>query len=164
MHPTIIVLYSGDTPLVFTFCATDKERNLLSIEIKLYNDWIKQLFDGRCPESSYTNPEDADQYYLARRMIRRNNTYDGEFERPGNRGFFEKETYYFALYFGDESECIELVGDIAKMGTIHESSSMKNYELDSLKSLSNIIVNTLGEEFGLGYRLFPVTKRIIDRN
>lgn len=159
MKPTLIVFHSPNIPLVYKFDATDIERNLLSDEIALYNDWIGRLFDGTCPESAYSDPKDADQWYLARRMNRNNDSYNGEFERPGNRGFYEVIPYDFDIYMGDEDECIELVEDINSV-----VASTKNYEVDTFRSLKSIILGKLGEEFGLGYRLFPIIKRIIERN
>lgn len=130
-------------------------------EIALYNDWIGRLFDGTCPESAYSDPKDADQWYLARRMNRNNSSYSGEFERPGNRGFYEDIPYSFDIYMGDEDECLDLVEDINSVGV---TTTNKNYEVDTFRSLKDIILGTLGEELGLGYRLLPITKRIIERN
>ena len=139
MKPTLIVFNDEDTTLVYKFDATDKERDLLEYEIEIYNDWTGRLFDGTCPESSYANPDDAEQWYLARRMIRNNNTYAGEFKRPGNRGFYEGSPYHFEIYRGDEDECIQLVGSISDV-----TASTDKYQVDSFNSLKSMILGKLG--------------------
>lgn len=58
MKRTLIVFRPGNTHLVYKFDATDIERDLLSHEIALYNDWIRCLFDGTCPESCYSDSKE----------------------------------------------------------------------------------------------------------
>ena len=139
--------HDGYEYLSWRFSLTVKEYELLSKEFQIYDDWIISLFKGLAPLSSYSDQRDADEYYLARRMIRTDNSYAGQFERPGGRSYYEDVPYHFSL---------------CKMGD--DDFQDEPPEPEPFRTLSNLITSPLGEEFGLGYRVLPMTARIIDRN
>jgi len=150
----LLEFHDGDGPLTWRLSLTSKEYELLSKEVDYYNEWITNLFLGLAPLSCYEDKADADGYYLARRMIRSDNSYAGEFDRPGLRGYYEEEPYYFALWRSGEPEFEEREEEIAEKGDAPES----------FRTLTALITDPLGEEIGMGFRVLPMTARIIDCN
>lgn len=152
---TILEFYDGDGfSLFWPLSLTLKEYELFAKEVNYYNEWITNLFSGLAPLSCYEDERDADGYYLARRMIHSDNSYSGSFERPGLRSFYEEEPYHFSLYRSGEPEFEEREDEISK----------KSDGSESLSTLTVLIVDPLGDEFGMGFRVLPMTARIINRN
>lgn len=162
MEPAIIVFRSDDGPLIYKFNATYHEYCILEMELSLYNDWIELLLNGEGPESSYIDPEEANQRYLVTHI--KNFAYNKEFERPSNRALYEKPYYHFDIYTkgGECEESMDLIHPLGSISQITESTEA--YTLDSFDSLKSIITGKFGDGFGMGYRLLPMMKRIIERN
>ena len=145
----MLKFFEYDSSLFWRFQVTPKEYELLKREVDIYNNWIDMLYKGLAPLSSYSTPEDADQWYLASNMIARSNSYSGEFERPGNRGFYEDSSIEFVIYIeGEDSDEEEVVDEKS---------------LEPIKTLINLIIQPLGEESGLGYRILPMFGKVIKR-
>ncbi len=118
---------------------THKEFQLLIEEVEHYNEWIKLLYKGLAPVSSYFNREDADQWYLAN-------------ENYPERAFYQDDHEWFAIYPA-EYEGKKLLNEDG-------SEEHGNHEF-SLQTLQDIITSPLSDEFGMGYRLLPMTTRIV---
>ncbi len=162
-NDVLLALHSEDVPIYWRFRLTEKECEILKLEVEVYNDWIKVLFDGIAPLTSYADPADADQYYLAKRMIRTNHSYSDElnesgerFERPANKNFFEKTSYNFNVYIEGEPEYMDIADD-------PETGLGLELDIEPLSTLSDIIIGKLGEEFGLGYRILPFTSKLLNQ-
>lgn len=148
----VLKFHQYDSNLYWIIDLTEKEKSVMEEEIDHYNKWIQLLYDGLAPLSSYENPEEANNLYLAHRMIHKNNSYNGLFERPGGRGYFEEHSesfsFYPAKYDGDnllDEDGEEETGDDEVF----------------LKELEKIIISPLSDEFGMGYRVLPMTSLLI---
>ena len=154
----ILVMTEGEeeNQAVWRFLVTEKEYQLLQYEFDYYNDWIQNiLIKGLAPKSSYISTQKADELFLAKRMVKTYNIYDGEFERPGSRDLYEKIYLEFSLFREDEKD-----SDVEE-DTLEKISEIKN---SSFSELEGILTKPLGnEEIRIGYRIFPMTERIIKR-
>jgi hypothetical protein len=123
------------------------EASALEIEVKHYNEWIKMLFAGLAPSSSYRDDDD-EQYYLAHAQKEYGTlcSEDGPFTRPSNRAYYENSTGFFFT--------------LDKLTDVDDDS----FENEPLRTLHDIITNPFGgEEFGMGYKLLPMTRHVIER-
>lgn len=150
----ILKFHDYDSAIFWRLNLTPREFELLHQEVNRYNDWINTLYLGLAPLSSYADPTEADQLYLAHKMIRTDNSYAGEFQRPGGRGYYEPHNKSFSIYSA-EYRSDQL---------LNEDYDEESGEEDStLKTIEEIITSPLSDEFGMGYRLLPMTARIIGK-
>lgn len=117
------------------------EKQGLEIEIEHYNTWINTVLAGLAPDTSYLNG-DANSYYMAKSQNKCRYYMDN---RPGNRSYYESPHISFELMTRAEA-------DEENPGSASES----------IQTLVDILTHPLGdEEFSMGYRLLPVTTKIV---
>lgn len=135
------------------FTLSEKEFELLSLEIEHYNSWIKLLTSGLAPLSSYEQPSAADDQYLVRNRKR----YDSLFPITGSRGFYEKPYYGFELIDTNSKDLDEWAEEAV---TKYRSGKL---QLEGKSSLSDLITKPLDycSEFTMGYRLLPMTRKLL---
>jgi len=134
-----------DTEIYWQFNCNKLELTLFKDEVDQYNIWInKFLKTGKAPLSSYVNPDYADMLLIAR-----NRNYQELFGCPGNRGPYQ---------IGESTDNFRIIDDddfLAENLTIEPNTN----------ELKNIITSpyTDSGEFGMGYRILPVTNKLIKR-
>jgi hypothetical protein len=155
----VLVLSEGEEAniVVWRFAVTEQEYDLLAYEVSVYNDWVSILACGLAPNSSYDGSNDSEELFLAKRMVKRDNSYSGQFERPGSRDLYEQIHLTFTLFkHGIEHEDID-EEDLEKINSLESSS---------FNELIHILSSPLcrDEELTIGYRILPITNKIIKRN
>lgn len=146
----ILQFRDDDTSIRWRFQGTEREYELMKYEVGLYNGWIALLISGEAPASSYANEYDADAILIAR-----NRKYQQLFDRPENRGYYERISMEFNVKMGGET-------DVEGFEDDDFDDDDFDYEPDA-RELQSILLDPLSEKSSLGYRIFPMTHRLISR-
>jgi hypothetical protein len=127
-------------------------RTALQQEINEYNQWIENLSNGLAPLSAYSDPNEANQLYLAK-----HSQHQRVIERPGNRGVYERfeDSYYFSIThllppFDPEDEEDQDLLDQYDNGDI---------KIEPVSTLIRILTDPYDayDVFSMGYRVLPMT-------
>jgi hypothetical protein len=140
-----------DTSSFWKVSLTNKEHQVLSIELEEYNDWLRRLHKGLVPISSHRgNDSRADQLYLA--QDKRYKKYEGIIPRPGERAAYEPLTAsFYLLSFEDFAE-------------EHSTEKQPMLPFDELKELiTQPHDGYFCDSSGIGFRLLPFTASLEQR-
>lgn len=156
-----------DVHLYWEFTGTEKELKLFDQELTHYNEWIdKYLLEGLAPLCSYRQDEGDEPNQI---LIAQSLDYQEIFGRPGGRVYYELREhggFSFDLVYvdgptpNDDDDFTREIDDV-----IREEYHAGRLTLEPLRTLQDIITQpcSISEEFALGYRLLPMTQRLIKR-
>lgn len=153
-----------DGHLFWTFTVTEKEFKLFEQEIIQYNKWIDEyLLEGFAPLCSYRQDEsdEPDQIVFAQSQ-----EYQEIFGRPGGRVYYELREhggFSFDLIYVDGPMEDDLREEITT--EILREYDVGRLPIEPIQTLHDLITDpcSLAEEFALGYRILPMTQRLMDR-
>ncbi len=157
----IIEYIEPDNILYFLFRGTSAELDLLGSEIEKYNDWINNfLIQGFAPEASYG--EDRKDMIDAL-LIKNDKRYQEFFPRSGFRNIYEihKQQHGFDIIYLHDIEKNYVDVDVVK--DLLESYTSADFQIEDMSTLEEIITNPWENTFGMGYRILPITKLLMER-
>ncbi len=167
----ILLFHEPENVLYWTFEGTAKELQLFAREVIQYNKWIDEyLLEGLAPLSSYHPQEQDDPDQI---MFAQSRDYQEIFGRPGGRVYYELRENggisFDLLYVDDPTKRLDGDDDPFRedwSGGLLEEYHSRRLPLEPVSTLRDIIVQplSLSAEFGLGYRLLPITQRLIERH
>ncbi len=150
--PILISYFHEDTTLYWASKVTPIEYNILNVEIQTYNIWIETfLMSGKGPKCSYVSTDDADLLVFVN-----DPGYQEVFGRPGQRWPYEHTAILFEL--------INLLDPDSEEGEIYKKKGIKGINTESGNELVHILTTPFSsEEWGMGYRVLPMTQLLIDK-
>lgn len=134
-------------------------RNLFT-EVKLYNDWVDLLNNGKAPVSSYDSDKEQERRFLA----------GGWFEEEENH-IFSLEGFTVGIILDDrtmpKAERSIIMRQFPELISLfHVDIDLEEASTEDDLVLYSILRDPLGEDFDyitLGYNVFPTTKKLIDQ-
>ncbi len=163
----ILVFNEPENALYWTFEGTERELRLFAQEVIQYNEWIdKYLLAGLAPLSSYDPREQDDPNQI---MFAQSRDYQEFFGRPGERGYYDLGGFRFDLIYVDDEKEEKKDDDDDEddwITTVLKDHREGQLPLEPISTLHELIVRplSLSDEFGMGFRILPMTHRLMDRH
>lgn len=165
---------NDDYTIYWKFTLQPSEATILQTEAKTYNQWLDIVNDGLAPVSSYKEPADANDQYMARHR----KTYEGTMKVTGDRGFYEHPYMHFSLSLikqGDVTMTTDASDNEGENSDEDEESddneeAIERYRkgdltLENNEELRELLTKPLDyyNAFTMGYRVLPFTEVLLTR-
>lgn len=144
---------------------SDEQRDLFVEELKEYNRYIEEIFEGKAKDNSYSDIEDKRKFFLVRsgkgHGLREFEDQQG-FKRlnAGSVGaLFERvyyEEFFYKFYLYNENMTFDYITKEDEDEAIRPSDSM---EWSDFKTML-IKPYDMYDCFSMGYKILPLTKEI----